>query len=71
MNENSLAVFEEYKIRLNKEGSETVIKCNRLKMIAEDEKMRITDVADLARSLDRAREYWQEMRHRFVERHGG
>ncbi|MGD9162054.1 MAG: BRO family protein [Desulfobacteraceae bacterium] len=34
------------KNRLNKEGSETVTKCNRLKMIAQDGKMRITDVAD-------------------------
>lgn len=32
MNENSLAVFEDYKIHLNKEGSETVTKCNRLKL---------------------------------------
>ena len=84
------------KNRLNKEGSETVTKCNRLKMVAEDGKMRFTDVADPetllrliqsvpspkaepiklwlakvgyerlqdmsdpARSLDRAREYWQQ-----------
>lgn len=34
------------KNRLNKEGSETVTKCNRLKMVAEDGKMRITDVAN-------------------------
>jgi len=34
------------KNRLNKEGSESVTKCNRLKMVAEDGKMRITDVAD-------------------------
>ncbi len=34
------------KNRLNKEGSETVTKCNRLKLVAEDSKMRITDVAD-------------------------
>jgi DNA-damage-inducible protein D len=34
------------KNRLNKEGSETVTKCNRLKMIAEDGKMRLTDTAD-------------------------
>ena len=34
------------KNRLNKEGSETVTKCNRLKMVAEDGKMRLTDVAD-------------------------
>ena len=136
MNKNSLAVFEDYKIRriydeesetwyfsvvdiiqvliqqpnyqaarnywkvlknrLNKEGSETVTKCNRLKLVAEDGKMRITDVADPetllrliqsvpspkaepiklwlakvgyermqdmadpARSLDRAREFWQQ-----------
>ena len=84
------------KNRLNKEGSETVTKCNRLKMVAEDGKMRLTDAADpetllrliqsvpspkaepiklwlakvgyerlqdmsdSARSLDRAREYWQQ-----------
>ena len=84
------------KNRLNQEGSETVTKCNRLKMVAEDGKMRFTDVADPetllrliqsvpspkaepiklwlakvgyermqdmadpARSLDRAREYWQQ-----------
>ncbi len=86
MKENSLAVFENYKIRrvydeeleiwyfsvvdiiqvliqqpdyqaarnywkvlknrMKKEGSETVTKCNRLKLVAEDGKMRITDVAD-------------------------
>jgi hypothetical protein len=84
------------KNRLNKEGSETVTKCNRLKMVAEDGKLRFTDVAnvetllrliqsvpspkaepiklwlakvgyermqemaDPARSLDRARENWQK-----------
>lgn len=35
------------KNRLNKEGSETVTKCNRLKMRAEDGKLRKTDVADV------------------------
>jgi len=35
------------KNRLKKEGSETVTKCNRLKMIAEDGKLRLTDVADV------------------------
>ncbi|MDX2083228.1 MAG: hypothetical protein SFV53_04505 [Rickettsiales bacterium] len=35
------------KHRLVKEGSEVVTNCNQLKMIAEDGKMRITDVADL------------------------
>ena len=34
------------KNRLNKEGSETVTKCNRLKLVADDGKMRLTDVAD-------------------------
>ena len=34
------------KNRLNKEGSESVTKCNRLKLPAEDGKMRFTDVAD-------------------------
>jgi DNA-damage-inducible protein D len=84
------------KNRLNKEGSETVTKCNRLKMVAEDGKMRLTDaanpetllrliqsvpspkaepiklwlakvgyermqeMADPARSLDRARETWRK-----------
>lgn len=34
------------KIRLKTEGSQVVTKCNRLKMLAQDGKMRITDVAD-------------------------
>ena len=34
------------KHRLLKEGNETVTNCNRLKLIAGDGKMRITDVAD-------------------------
>ena len=34
------------KNRLLKEGNETVTNCNRLKLVAEDGKMRITDVAD-------------------------
>lgn len=84
------------KNRLNKEGSESVTKCNRLKMRAADGKLYLTDaaspetllrliqsvpspkaepiklwlakigyermqdMADPARSLDRAREYWQQ-----------
>src|SRR3990167_263735 len=88
--------WNKLKNRLNKEGSESVTKCNRLKMVAEDGKMRLTDVAnpetllrliqsvpspkaepiklwlakvgyermqdmaDPARSLDRAREYWKQ-----------
>ncbi len=35
------------KSRLKKEGSEVVTNCNRLKMIAEDGKLRFTDVADV------------------------
>lgn len=35
------------KNRLKKEGSETVTKCNRLKMVAEDGKLRFTDVANV------------------------
>lgn len=35
------------KSRLNKEGSEVVTKCNRLKLVAEDGKLRPTDVADV------------------------
>ena len=34
------------KSRLLKEGNETVTNCNRLKLLAEDGKMRETDVAD-------------------------
>lgn len=35
------------KSRLKKEGSEVVTRCNQLKLIAEDKKMRETDVADV------------------------
>ena len=34
------------KYRLIKEGNETVTNCNRLKMVAADGKMRLTDVAE-------------------------
>jgi len=34
------------KSRLIKEGNETVTNCNRLKLVAEDGKLRLTDVAD-------------------------
>jgi hypothetical protein len=34
------------KNRLLKEGNETVTNCNRLKLVAEDDKLRFTDVAD-------------------------
>ncbi len=35
------------KNRLKKEGSEVVTKCDQLKMLAQDGKMRVTDVADV------------------------
>ena len=38
--------WEILKNRLIKEGNETVINCNRLKLLAEDGKMRLTDVTD-------------------------
>lgn len=39
------------KNRLLKEGNETVTNCNRLKLVAEDGKMRMTDVADTEQLL--------------------
>lgn len=39
------------KNRLSKDGNETVTNCNRLKMLAEDGKMRLTDVADTEQLL--------------------
>ncbi len=39
------------KHRLVKEGNETVTNCNRLKMLAQDGKMRVTDVADTEQLL--------------------
>lgn len=36
------------KSRLNKEGNETVTNCNQLKLEAEDGKMRLTDVGNVA-----------------------
>ena len=35
------------KHRLKKEGNESVTNCNRLKLMAEDGKQRLTDVADM------------------------
>lgn len=88
--------WNKLKERLKKEGSETVTNCHRLKIVAQDGKMRLTDVAntetllrliqsipspkaepiklwlakvgyermqeiaDPAKSLDRARENWQK-----------
>ena len=39
------------KHRLKEEGNETVTNCNRLKMLAPDGKMRLTDVADTKQLL--------------------
>ena len=38
--------WNKLKERLKTEGSESVTKCNRLKLVAEDGKMRIADVAN-------------------------
>ena len=51
------------KHRLVKEGNETVTNCNQLKLLAEDGKMRLTDVADteqlfrLIQSIPSPKEY--------------
>ncbi|MBI5102127.1 MAG: Bro-N domain-containing protein [Nitrospirae bacterium] len=94
--QTSRKYWNKLKERLKKEGSQTVTNCHQLKLMADDGKMRLTDVADpetllrliqsvpspkaepiklwLAkvgyermqdmadpvRSLDRAREYWQQ-----------
>jgi len=39
--------WNKLKERLNNEGNETVTNCHQLKMIAEDEKLRLTDVLDV------------------------
>jgi hypothetical protein len=46
---NNLILFEDYKIqsRVNREGSESVTKCNRLKLEATDGKKYLTDVANV------------------------
>jgi hypothetical protein len=38
--------WNKLKERLKKEGSQTVTMCHQLKMVADDGKMRLTDVAD-------------------------
>ena len=43
---NPQAYWRKFKERLKKEGSETVTNCHGLKMVAQDGKMRITDIAD-------------------------
>ena len=42
------------KKRLSDEGNETVTNCNALKMKAADGKMRLTDVADTERTLQKS-----------------
>ena len=44
--EHSRNYWKVLKHRLKKEGNETVTNCNRLKLMAEDGKQRLTDVAD-------------------------
>ncbi len=46
MHQGARNYWKVLKNRLVKEGNETVTNCNRLKLIAEDGKMRFTDVAD-------------------------
>ena len=46
-----LAYWRKLKERLKAEGNETVTNCHRLKMIAADGKMRLTDVADAEQLL--------------------
>ncbi len=43
---NANAYWRKFKQRLKEEGNETVTNCHRLKMKAQDGKMRLTDVAD-------------------------
>jgi hypothetical protein len=43
---DSSAYWRKLKQRLKEEGNETVTNCHKLKMLAEDGKMRLTDVAD-------------------------
>ena len=40
--------WNKLKERLNLEGNEVVTNCHHLKMVAQDGKMRLTDVADVA-----------------------
>jgi len=45
--ENPQVYWRVLKKRLSDEGNETVTNCNGLKMLAQDGKMRLTDVADI------------------------
>ena len=44
---NPSAYWRKLKQRLKEEGNESVTNCHALKMIAQDGKMRLTDVADV------------------------
>jgi len=48
---NPQAYWRKLKERLKKEGNETVTNCHALKMVAQDGKMRMTDVADTEQIL--------------------
>jgi len=48
---NPQAYWRKLKERLKKEGNQTVTKCHGLKMLAADNKMRMTDVADTEQLL--------------------
>ena len=45
---DATAYWRKLKQRLKVEGNETVTNCHALKMLAQDGKMRLTDVADQA-----------------------
>lgn len=45
--QKSRKYWNKFKERLNKEGSQTVTNCHRLKILAQDGKMRLSDVADV------------------------
>ena len=49
--ENPQTYWRVLKMRLKDEGNETVTNCNALKLVAEDGKMRLTDVADTEQLL--------------------
>ncbi len=49
--ENPRKYWSVLKTRLKKEGSEVATNCSRLKLLAIDGKMRLTDVADTERLL--------------------
>ena len=48
---DAVAYWRKLKERLKKEGNETVTNCHALKMLAPDNKMRLTDVADVEQLL--------------------